>query len=80
MDAELLRQVKEYWDGIAPYGVTFDENQGVRLLLYEVERYEAALLSIARKPADSLSAARVAAEALERPALVEAMGEFAKRT
>jgi hypothetical protein len=54
MDAELLRQVKEYWDGIAPYGVTFDENQGVRLLLYEVERYEAALLSIARKPADSL--------------------------
>ena len=32
----------------------FDENQGVRLLLYEVERYEAALLSIARKPADSL--------------------------
>ena len=62
MDAELPRAVKDYWDGRAPYSAAFDEAQASKLLLDEVNRYEAALLQMAKPrrggSSGTLSAAR----------------------
>lgn len=48
--ADTMKEVEDYWNGVAPYGAPqFDAGRGMALLLHDVRKYSAGLMRVIEK-------------------------------